>query len=142
MKNTSISRRKRMKRESRLCSAKATGWVSKYQGKNIIKGYSNWFGVDFLTAITELRLLGVPIDSVREAEVKASIEARIEARKRQREASARKRFDELYADADDTFACIAGYTPGGVPYGVTWEELGEEPPWLIEEEDSDQDYGG
>jgi len=46
----------------------------------------------------------------------------------------------VYADADDTFACIAGYTPGGVPYGVTWEELGEEPRWLSEEEGSDRDY--
>lgn len=140
MKKTSIPRRKRMKRESRLCSAKATGWVGKYQGNNIIKGYGNWFGVDFLTAITELRLLGVPIDSAREAEIRASIAARTEARKRQREA--RKRFDELYADADDTFVFIAGYTAGGAPYGVTWEELGEEPPWLIGEEEGDQDFGG
>lgn len=129
-----------MKKESRLSSAKANGWVGKYQGKNIIKGYSNWFGVDFLTAITELRLLGVPIDSAREAEIRATIAARTEARKRQREALARKRFNELYADADDTFAYIAGYTAGGVPFGVTWEELGEEPPWQSEEEDSDQDY--
>lgn len=139
MKKSNTPRRKRMKKESRLSSAKATGWVGKYQGKNIIKGYSNWYGVDFITAITELRLLGVPIDSAREAEIRATIAARTEARKRQREALARKRFDELYADADDTFAYIAGYTPGGVPYGVTWEELGEEPPWLSEEEGSDQD---
>ena len=25
---------------------------------------------------------------------------------------------------DGTFAFIAGYTPGGAPYGVTWEEVG------------------
>ncbi len=25
---------------------------------------------------------------------------------------------------DSTFAYIAGYTPGGAPYGVTWEEVG------------------
>jgi hypothetical protein len=142
MKKNSIPRRKKMKREFRLCSAKTTGWVGTYQGKNIIKGYGNWFGVDFLTAITELRLLGVPIDGAREAEIRASIAARTEARKRQREALARKRFDELYADADDTFAFIAGHTPGGVPYGVTWEELGEEQPWLIEDEYGDQGCGG
>ena len=28
-----------------------------------------------------------------------------------------------------TFAYIAGYTPGGVPFGVTWEEVGQTPPW-------------
>ena len=33
-------------------------------------------------------------------------------------------FDE---DTDDTFAYIAGYTSGGAPYGVTWEELSNSP---------------
>lgn len=31
---------------------------------------------------------------------------------------------DLYSDMDGTFAYIAGYTPGGAPYGVTWEEVG------------------
>ena len=31
---------------------------------------------------------------------------------------------ELHSDMDGTFAYIAGYTPGGAPYGVTWEEVG------------------
>lgn len=31
---------------------------------------------------------------------------------------------EPYSDMDGTFAFIAGYTPGGAPYGVTWEEVG------------------
>ena len=31
---------------------------------------------------------------------------------------------ELNSDMDGTFAYIAGYTPGGAPYGVTWEEVG------------------
>ena len=25
---------------------------------------------------------------------------------------------------DGTFSFIAGYTPGGAPYGVTWEQVG------------------
>lgn len=29
-----------------------------------------------------------------------------------------------YPDMDDTFSYIAGYTSGGAPYGVTWEEVG------------------
>ena len=32
--------------------------------------------------------------------------------------------DEILDDMDDRFAFIAGYTPGGFPYGTTWEELG------------------
>ncbi|HIX14126.1 MAG TPA: hypothetical protein H9740_00110 [Candidatus Hungatella pullicola] len=30
-------------------------------------------------------------------------------------------------EQDDIFFFIAGYTSGGTPYGVTWEEMGLEP---------------
>lgn len=30
----------------------------------------------------------------------------------------------MYEDSDDVYAFIAGYIGGGVPYGITWEELG------------------
>jgi len=30
-------------------------------------------------------------------------------------------------EQDDRFYYIVGYTSGGVPYGVTWEEMGLEP---------------
>ena len=112
-----------MRRESRLCSARDTGWVTEYKGKNIIKGYGNWYGVDLVTAIVELRILGVPIDNAREAEIRASIESRAEARKRRCEVLAQKEFDEFYSYSDDTFAYIAGYTAGGAPYmGRAWRE--------------------
>jgi len=32
-----------------------------------------------------------------------------------------------HADQSDQFFYIAGYTSGGAPYGVTWEEMGLEP---------------
>jgi len=35
----------------------------------------------------------------------------------------------------DTFAFIAGYTPGGFPYGTTWEELGIDPALPLEEKE-------
>ena len=38
-------------------------------------------------------------------------------------------------DMDDTFAFIAGYTPGGFPYGTTWEELGIDPELPTEEKE-------
>ena len=34
---------------------------------------------------------------------------------------------ELYEDCDDRFAFIAGYTDGGAPCGVMWEEVGIDP---------------
>ena len=30
---------------------------------------------------------------------------------------------QMYSEMDDTFAFSAGYTPGCVPYGVTWEQV-------------------
>lgn len=29
-------------------------------------------------------------------------------------------YTQMYSDMDGTFAFIAGYTPGGAPYGITW----------------------
>lgn len=33
--------------------------------------------------------------------------------------------EKFLFDSDDTFAFIAGYTTGGVAYGITWEEMRE-----------------
>lgn len=32
--------------------------------------------------------------------------------------------EQIAPDSNEHFAYIAGYTEGGVPYGVTWEEMG------------------
>jgi len=34
---------------------------------------------------------------------------------------------DLFSDSDETFYFIAGYTSGGAPFGVTWEEMVLEP---------------
>lgn len=113
-----------MKREGRLQSARA--WIAKYEGRNIVKGYSKWFGVDLLCAIRELRILGVNIDEERESQVKATLEGRVRARQQKRLLQEQEKLSQVYSDSDDTFAFIAGYTSGGLPYGVTWEEAGPE----------------
>ncbi len=41
--------------------------------------------------------------------------------------------EALHMDQDDSFYFIAGYTSGGAPYGVTWEDMGMLP-WEIEED--------
>lgn len=46
----------------------------------------------------------------------------------------RKRKYEDVIESDETFAFIAGYTSGGVPYGVAWEEIGEEKDVFEDEE--------
>lgn len=47
-----------------------------------------------------------------------------------------KREFEDVIESDETFAFIVGYTSGGVPYSVTWEEM-ECAPEADKEEDID-----
>ena len=53
-------RRLRMKQPARLQSA--AHWIPTYQGKNVVRGYARWFGVDPGCALTELLLLDVDLD--------------------------------------------------------------------------------
>ena len=117
-----------MTRQQRLSSARATLWVKKYTGKDLIKGYANWFAVDSLCALMELGILGVKIDPERENRIRASIEACAAARKRRQQSRAQAALDEIPANADENFAYIAGYTPGGVPYGIPLEDFETLPP--------------
>jgi len=108
-------RHKRMTRDTRLQSAKQ--WLQTYTGKNVVRGYCKWYGVDSLAAVIELRQLGVPIPTTKEAELR---------RKAVRKSTVPKVAKvEDNPDSDWTFAFIAGYTTAGFPYGITWEELEE-----------------
>jgi len=78
-------RRKRMQRQARLQAA--VKWRSGYGGKDLVRGYARWFGVDLLYAIVELRMLGVEVDAAREQELRRSVAARAEARARWRAAT-------------------------------------------------------
>lgn len=122
-------RRKRMNRASRLQSARTTQWVEKYTGKNIIHGYCKWFAVDPLCAAIELRELDVTISIEQEEELRSSAMSKSLARNQ----ISREEETDIFSDSDETFAYIAGHTPGGVPYGVAWEEMSETPPWNKDE---------
>ncbi|MBF0197871.1 MAG: hypothetical protein HQL32_09180 [Planctomycetes bacterium] len=116
-------KRLRMKREGRLASAKTT-FLPEYKGKNIVKGYKNWYGVDLLCAITELKMLGCEISEDYENNVKKTIEnQRIAKEKRKKKQEHEE--EELPTWQDENFFYIAGHTSGGFPYGVTWEEARE-----------------
>ena len=86
-----------------------------YTGKNIVKGYSNWFGVDLICSIKELRMNGVIIDKSYEKQVIKSKESKIPA----------KRLDSnnTHEHTDNDFGFIAGYTSGGAPYGILHEKF-------------------
>lgn len=113
--------------------AKAEKWVTEYDGTayggDIIKAYRKKFAVK---AVAELQTLGISltkeqIEREREA-VRAYQDiqrAKKAKRKRIREQKRMQKDNPVFhEDQDDNFYYIAGYTSGGAPYGVTWEEMG------------------
>ena len=44
--------------------------------------------------------------------------------KHKKQKAAEDIYTQMFSDMDGTFAFIAGYTPGGAPYGITWEQVG------------------
>lgn len=117
-------KRKRMNRKTRLIHAQE--WMKKYEGKNIIKGYAKWYGVDLICAMTELEMLGHPISGITKEKTKKSMADRIHQKKLQKEKRKQKQtFLEEEFEFDYDFAFIAGYTEGGAPFGITYEEMEE-----------------
>ncbi len=115
---------------------KAEKWVAAYDGTpyggDIVKAYRKKFAVDRMKAVEELQLLGVSLTKEQIDREKAAVKAYQEIQRAQK--AKRKRIRQqkkmekdnplFFEDQDDTFYYIAGYTSGGAPYGVTWEEMG------------------
>ncbi|MBS4535343.1 hypothetical protein GOQ29_06895 [Clostridium sp. D2Q-14] len=92
-------------------------WIPTYEGKNIVKGYSKWFGVDKVCAITDLELLGYEVDS----KYKEQILKQHKAKSKAGEKKKREEERELDPWQDSNFYFIAGHTSGGAPYEITWD---------------------
>jgi hypothetical protein len=108
-----------MDRRARLQSAR--GWLRTYRGRDVVKGYRKWYGVSTVCAIIELRMLGVAVPDQRLAQAKITEEQA--ARQRAARKKASFALHGSLPDSNEHFAFIAGYTPGGLPYGVSWDEL-------------------
>ena len=114
---------------------KAEKWVAEYDGTpysgDIIKAYRKKFAVDRMKAVAELQMLGVSLTKEQIAREKAAVRAcqNIQRAKKAKRKKSReqKRIQKdnpvFHEDQDDMFYYIAGYTSGGAPYGVTWEEM-------------------
>ncbi|WP_243126948.1 hypothetical protein [Anaerotruncus sp. 1XD22-93] len=86
------------------------------------------------TALNDLEEIGALTPE--QAAVKRQAEQkRQEHLRREREAKKQQSFYDRFPDSDDRFYFIAGYTSGGAPYGVTWEEMGLSP-WELPGEES------
>lgn len=113
-----------MKREARLQLARK--WLAEYEGKRVVRSYARWFGVDLICAARELQLLGVPLDAEYLEQLRTTVRERSRTRKKPTVAEP----PEELPESDESFWYIAGYTTGGVPYGVPWDEAPEDAePW-------------
>jgi hypothetical protein len=93
----------------------------KFSGKNIVRSYANWFGVDLLCAAKELSLCGVAVDPAYVAQFETTFASRSSRRPKQPVADPQS--VSYGVDWDENFAYIAGRTEAGFPYGITWKEL-------------------
>ena len=140
----------------------APKWLAEYDiavhGKNIIKAYRKHFHIEPQCALQELKILNYPLteEQIRkfhEVEHNKVVQERNKKRKRRERLEAARETRtlkkeglqnpaDLFPDSDDRFFYIAGYTSGGAPYGVTWEEMNLEPyenPFkYMDEDDSDE----
>ena len=101
--------------------------------KHVNHHYRERFHVDALTAARDLQELGINYTQEQLDQIKHSEEHRLRQKRMEKEAKAQYEAEELYRDCDGRFAFIAGYTSGGAPYGVQWEEVGIDPELPFEE---------
>ena len=121
------------RKEVRLRKGKQ--WLLTYTGspKKMNKHYRERFHVDAVTAAKDLQELGANYTQEQLDKIKQDEAQRLRQRRMEREAKERERLVELYEDCDDRFVFIAGYTDGGAPFGVMWEEVGIDPGLSFEE---------
>ena len=112
-------RRKRMNRQARLQLARH--WLARFTGKKVIRSYATWFGVDWMCAVKELEILGVKLDQSYVNKPRWTLVER--GKNKNRPTPVEATWDEGYGVfRDDDFAYIAGHTPAGFAFGVTWKE--------------------
>lgn len=128
-----MSSRKTMKKDSRLQSAKH--WIPTYTGKNIVQGYRKKYGVSLICAANELKLLGIEISDTYISQLKRAEENTRKLKEQKAISKKLKELEQQLHDSNETFYYIAGYTSGGAPYGITWEEMGLEPYDEIDEDE-------
>jgi hypothetical protein len=128
-KRGNTPKRKKLSREGRL--RKAREWIRTYTGKRIIKGYARWFGVDWISALHELKLAGVKISHKEEQKIVSAYNGRIRQRRRGKELrkAKSKLITSIESEEEFGFDIVIGYTSGGFSYGIKSEPEIEHHQW-------------
>lgn len=127
-KNGKLAKKRMTFQERKL---KAEKWLSDFNtedGKDIIKCYRKKFAVDRLKAIDELQRLGVELTKEQIEKEHTAVKAYQQIIANKKRNKKRKKLEVknqiiINTDQDDTFYYIAGYTSGGTPYGIKWDEI-------------------
>ncbi|MGM0379808.1 MAG: hypothetical protein ACQEQE_08700 [Bacillota bacterium] len=125
---------KNYKRQDRLEVAKK--WIENYEGEDVVSDYSKYFGVNKVCTVQELEILEYGLSQEYMNEIKRVYEYNLKNKN--------QKLDEISGNEfqNSEFYFIAGYTPGGFPFGITWEEhekekSGEKKNEIEVEKDSD-----
>ena len=89
----------------------------------ILQAYRKQFHVDRICAMRDLcamKVLSAEKQAAYENELNNSVEKLAKKRERKKTKDELSGFEDWQ---DENFFFIAGYTSGGAPYGVTWEEM-------------------
>jgi hypothetical protein len=109
-----------MSRAARLQSARH--WLARHAGKDVVRSYAKWFGVDHLCAVKELCMLGIDVDPAYVAKLEVTYRERA------------RRHTPKGSSCGGRNTCTdghAGRNTAGFPSRVTWEEL--DPPGAFED---------
>jgi hypothetical protein len=72
-------------------------------------------------------MLGLKFSEKRKAELRRAEEDKVRQNQlRKEKRKKREKLESFDYDSDEVFAFIAGYTEGGFPFGLTYEEMEEE----------------
>ena len=113
---TTTPSRKRFNQKQRLAVARP--WLQAYTGDKVARAYRKYFRVDWATAFRELEMLGIQFPTDYKEAVLKNLASLAETRKQKKA----EKLVLIDPDQDENFAFIAGYTPGGAPFGITWDE--------------------
>ncbi len=101
-------------------------WVERYSNKHIIRDYRKKFKLSVLDTLSDLYELKVldkeKYNPLVEAEYKSQNPPKKQRGNKAKEKSKGQHY-EVVDPWESEFFYVAGYTSGGVPYGVKWDEL-------------------